>query len=226
VLEAAGRAPGHRRVSHRRSGVFRRDGGWFPLLIGLAVFLLFETWQRGRELVAKKRRLGRLTIELFLADPMLKTTRRVPGTAIFMTGDLDRIPIALLHNLKHNRVLHSRIVMLTVVTDEVPHVAPANRIELQDLGQGFHRVTAHYGFMEDPSVADILGLADVAGLKTILSETTFFLGSETLVPAPKSEMGSVRRAVFGFLSRNAQKATAFFRIPPNRVIEIGEQVEI
>jgi KUP system potassium uptake protein len=202
------------------------QGGWVPLMIGGIVFLLFQTWKMGRQDLAHRRRAGLLPVDLFLRDPSLHKLPRVPGTAVFMTGDPNGIPTALLHNLKHNRVLHDRIALLTVTTDEVPHVDPDDRLRVEPLGQGFHRLTAHYGFMQDPSVPEILEIAQSRGFQTTLTETTFFLGRETFVRASQSEMPGWRRMLFSFLSRNAQGATAFFGIPPNRVVELGEQIEL
>jgi KUP system potassium uptake protein len=202
------------------------QGGWVPLLIGAIVFLVFRTWWEGREDLAQRRRSGLLPLDLFLRDPSLGRTPRVPGTAVFMTGDPAGIPLALLHNLKHNRVLHDRVALLTVASEDVPHVSPAERLAIEDLGAGFHRLTARYGFMENPSALDILETARRQGFATNLAETSFFLGRETLVPARKPTMPFWRRMLFSFLSRNSLGATAFFGIPPNRVVELGEQIEV
>lgn len=202
------------------------QGGWVPLLIGAITFLLFQTWREGRQDLADRRRAGLLPVDAFLRDPALSRISRVPGTAVFMTGDPHGIPVALLHNLKHNRVLHQRVVLLTVATVDVPHVGPGDRLRIESLGDGFHRITARYGFMEDPSIPEVLEIARGKGFETNLGETTFFLGRETLVPAKRSDLTLWRRVLFAFLSRNAQGATAFFGIPPNRVVELGEQIEV
>jgi KUP system potassium uptake protein len=202
------------------------QGGWMPLLIGAIVFLLFQTWREGRQGLADRRRAGLLPVDVFLGDPALTSIPRVPGTAVFMTGDASGIPVALLHNLKHTRVLHDRVALLTVATEQVPHVAREERVTMENLGAGFHRITARYGFMDDPRVPEILEIAQSKGFETNLAETSFFLGRETLVPARDPDMSFWRRAIFSFLSRNAQTATAFFDIPPNRVVELGEQIEI
>jgi KUP system potassium uptake protein len=202
------------------------QGGWIPLLIGALAFFLFDTWKRGRQDLAERRRAGLLPMEVFLRDPAVRRIPRVPGTAVFMTGDLTGVPVALLHNLKHNRVLHERLALLTIVTDPVPHVDADNRVQVESLGDGFYRICARYGFMENPNVPDILHAARGKGFATALHETSFFLGRETLVSAKRSTMRAWRRALFAFLSRNAQAATAFFGIPANRVVELGEQLEI
>ena len=201
------------------------QGGWVPLLIGALVFLVFQTWKAGRQTLAERRRAGLLPLDVFLRDPALSSVPRVPGTAVFLTGDATGVPVALLHNLKHNRVLHERVALLTLVTDQVPHVGSERRLEIQNLGSGFHRLVGRFGFMEDPNVPELLKLAEAHGFKTALTETTFFLGRETLVPTLHSRLSFWRKALFSFLSRNAQSATAFFRLPPNRVVELGEQIE-
>jgi KUP system potassium uptake protein len=201
------------------------QGGWVPLLLGALVFLVFQTWKAGRQTLAERRHAGLLPLDIFLRDPALSSVPRVPGTAVFLTGDATGVPVALLHNLKHNHVLHERVALLTLVTDQVPHVGSERRLEIQNLGSGFHRLVGRFGFMEDPNVPELLKLAEAHGFKTALAETTFFLGRETLVPTLHSRLSFWRKALFSFLSRNAQSATAFFRLPPNRVVELGEQIE-
>lgn len=201
-------------------------GGWFPLVVAAGVFTLMTTWKRGRQILVDRLRVAELEVQLFLSDVAAHPPIRVPGTAVFMTGNSDGIPPALLHNLKHNKVLHERVILLTILTEEVPRVGREQRVELRELGSGFYRMIAHYGFMEDPNALYVLGLARTQGLELRLMETTFFLGRETLLPSKKPGMAIWRERLFAFMARNAQHATAFFRIPPNRVVEIGLQVEL
>jgi len=201
-------------------------GGWFPMVIATAVFIMLTTWKRGREILGKKLRAGALPVELFLEDIKRHPPVRVPGTAVFLTADQHGIPPSLLHNLKHNKVLHEEIWLLTVMTRDIPYVPRPERLEIKELGNGFHRIIAYYGFMEDPNIREILHLTRSRGLTAALMETTFFLGRETLIPAKKPEMAHWREQLFAFMSRNAQRPTAFFRIPPNRVVELGAQIEL
>jgi len=204
-----------------------RYGGWFPLVMGLVIFVLMATWKAGRQLVWNKLRPGSLPLDIFLRDIAThKNLPRVPGTAFFMTANPEGTPIALLHNLKHNKVLHERNVMLTIMTDEIPQVDPAGRLQLEDLGHGFHRMVAHYGFMEEPNVPELLSLAAFDGEHVKLHKSTFFLSRETIVPHPSRSMKRWRQWLFAVMSRNAQPAGAFYRIPANRVVELGMQVEL
>jgi KUP system potassium uptake protein len=204
-----------------------RYGGWFPLAMGFVIFLLMATWKTGRQLVWNKLRPASLPLETFLADVLQnKTLPRVPGTAFFMTANPGGTPIALLHNLKHNKVLHERNVMLTILTDEVPLVNPAKRVQLEDLGGGFHRLIAHYGFMEEPNVPELLTLAPFNGEVVKLHKSTFFLSRETIVPHKSRSMTRWRQWLFAVMARNAQPASSFYRIPANRVVELGMQVEL
>lgn len=203
------------------------NGGWFPLVMGLLIFMLMATWKKGRQLVWDKLRPASMPLEMFLHD-IENTSRlsRVPGTALFMTANPEGTPIALLHNLKHNKVLHQRNLILTILTDEVPQVNPEKRLESDTLGGGFHRLIAHYGFMEEPNVPELLGLARLDGEPVDLSKTTFFLSRETIVPCGSGSMPRWRQWLFAFMGRNAQPASSFYRIPANRVVELGMQVEI
>ncbi|WP_309892245.1 potassium transporter Kup [Archangium sp.] len=202
-------------------------GGWFPLVLALGVFTLMTTWKRGRDILGNRLRGSSMPLKTLLESfggdhPPL----RVPGTAIFMTGNPEGTPPALLHNLKHNKVLHEQVMLLTIASEEVPHVPPEERVEVIKLEEGFVRVVARYGFMEDPSIPDILKRAREKGLQFNLMGTSFFLGRETLIPSKKPGMALWREALFAWMSRNARSATAFFRIPPNRVVELGSQVEL
>jgi KUP system potassium uptake protein len=203
------------------------NGGWFPLVMGLVIFILMATWKTGRQLVWNKLRPAAMPLEMFLED--IETSKhlcRVPGTALFMTANPEGTPIALLHNLKHNKVLHERNLILTILTDEVPQVNPENRLEIEKLAVGFHRIIAHYGFMEEPNVPDLLSKAPLDGDPVKLHKTTFFLSRETIVPSRSAAMARWRQWLFALMSRNAQSASSFYRIPANRVVELGMQVEL
>jgi KUP system potassium uptake protein len=204
-----------------------RYGGWFPLVMGLAIFLLMATWKTGRQLVWNKLRPGALPLQMFLDDLAgNQSLPRVPGTAFFMTANPESTPIALLHNIKHNKVIHQRNVVLTITTDEVPQVDPAKRIQLEDLGAGFHRMIAHYGFMEEPNVPELLALTPFDGEVVKIHKATFFLSRESIIPHKSRSMTRWRQWLFAVMARNAQPASSFYRIPPNRVVELGMQVEL
>ncbi|MBI4499861.1 MAG: potassium transporter Kup [Gemmatimonadetes bacterium] len=200
------------------------QGGWFPLVVALAIYTLMTTWKTGRRILASRLRAG-LALEQFLAG-VGPNTLRVPGVAVFMTQAPAGTPVTLLHNLKHNKVLHETVVLLTILGEEVPHVATTARMKFEDLGKGFYRIIGRYGFMEDPNVPELLGLARQFGLDCKPLETTYFLGRETLIPTKKPGMAIWREHIFAFMARNAHRATAYFRIPPNRVVELGAQVEL
>jgi KUP system potassium uptake protein len=203
------------------------NGGWFPLASGLVIFILMATWKKGRLLVWNKLRPAAMPLEMFLDEmERNKTLKRVSGTALFMTANPEGTPIALLHNLKHNKVLHERNLILTILTDEVPQVDPAKRLEVEKLAAGFHRIIAHYGFMEEPNVPELLAAAPIQGEPVNLHRTTFFLSRETIVPTKSGSMVHWRQWLFAVMSRNAQSASKFYRIPANRVVELGMQVEI
>ncbi len=203
------------------------EGGWFPLTLAVALFTLMTTWKRGREILGGKLRAASMDLKTLLDSLEGEHAPvRVPGTAVFMTGNPEGSPPALLHNLKHNKVLHEQVVLLTILSEEVPHVPPEERVAVETLEHGFVRVIARYGFMENPSIPDILKRVREKGLQFQLMSTSFFLGRETLIPSKKPGMPLWREAVFAWMSRNARSATAFFRIPPNRVVELGTQVEL
>ena len=202
------------------------DGGWFPLLLAVCIFTLMTTWKRGRDILAGKLRAASLGLKDLLGSFGDHPPVRVPGTAIFMTGNPEGTPPALLHNLKHNKVLHEQVVLLTIIPEEIPHVVVGERVEVEPLEQGFVRVVARYGFMENPSIPDILKRCREKGLQFQLMGTSFFLGRETIIPTKKPGMALWREALFTWMSRNARSATAYFRIPPNRVVELGSQVEL
>ncbi|MFP2924446.1 potassium transporter Kup [Pyxidicoccus sp. 3LG] len=201
-------------------------GGWLPLTMGAILFTLMTTWKRGRELLAHKLRAGALGLRDLLESFGDHGPRRVQGTAIFMTGNPEIAPSALLHNLKHNKVLHEQTVLLTIITEDVPHVPSAERVTVESLPQGFRRIVARYGFMEEPSIPDILKRCREAGLPFNVMSTSFFLGRETLIPSKNPGMAMWREVLFTWMTRNARSATDWFRIPPNRVVELGAQVEL
>lgn len=202
------------------------QGGWFPLAIAATIYAVMTTWKAGRRLLADRLRAGGMPLDLFLGN--IDTSGRVPGVAVFMTQEPEGVPVTLLHNLKHNKVLHERVVLLTIMGEEIPYVRSAERLKVQDLGKGFYRIIGRYGFMEDPNVPELLERAKAAGdgLEFKPLETTYFLGRETLIPSQKPGMARWRTRLFGFMSRNAHRATSYFRIPPNRVVELGAQVEL
>jgi KUP system potassium uptake protein len=201
-------------------------GGWVPLLIGTFIFTLMSTWKSGRALLGERLKASSLPIDLFLEDVANTPIHRVTGTAIFLAGNAEGTPLALLHNLKHNKVLHERVVILTIATADAPHVDEEDRVRVEKLREGFYRVRGFYGFMEEPSVPDVLAVCREQGLDCKYEETTFFLSRETIIPSDKPGMWLWRERLFAYMSRNAQRATAFFRLPANRVVELGMQIEI
>src|SRR6266550_188116 len=203
-----------------------RYGGWVPLAIAGVVFLLMTTWKRGREILSKRMLEKTVPLKMLLADLAAEPPIRVPGTAVFMYGTAEHTPPALVHNLAHNKVLHEKVVFLTVVTEDVPHVASRERVTVKHIGKGFHTVVARYGFMDDPDLEDVLEACRVQALDIRMEGTTFFLGRETLVTSDRPGMVQWRAALFAFMSRNALRATAFFKIPANQVFEVGAQVEL
>jgi len=201
-------------------------GGWFPLVLGALFFTVFSTWRRGRELVLREMKQGGLSLDSFIASIANHPPLRVPGTAVFLTANQKSVPHALLHNLKHNKVLHERNVMLTVETLDTPTAEPEERFELTALGAEFYLIVLRFGFAEDPNVPRALGLCQKRDLLFDMMDTTFFLSRETIVAGERAGMALWRDRLFAFLSRNAMPATAFFRIPGNRLVELGTQVEI
>jgi KUP system potassium uptake protein len=201
------------------------DGGWFPLLIGLIIFTLLTTWARGRKLMMERLREAAMPIKVFI-NSAATSAARVPGTAVFMTSAAEGVPHALLHNLKHNKVLHERVILLTVKIPDVPFVDPANRCKMEDLGQGFHRLVLKYGFMEEPDVPAALGSITNCGPAFKMMDTSFFLARQTLLASSRPGMAIWREKLFSWMLRNAESAMEFFRLPTNRVVELGSQVEI
>jgi KUP system potassium uptake protein len=201
------------------------DGGWLPLLVAASVFFAITTWRRGRELVVEEQSQSALPLKTFLAR-MEHPPLRVAGTAVFLTSDASSTPLAFLHNLKHNKILHERVIVLQIDTVDVPRVSEASRVEIERLGKGFYSMIVHYGFMEQPDVPAALRGCRPQGIAYDEMETSFFLGRETLVPAQHSRIGRLRRNVFISLAHSASASKTFFRIPPNRAIELGNQVQV
>ncbi|WP_017461501.1 potassium transporter Kup [Dyella ginsengisoli] len=203
------------------------QGGWFPLVLGLVMFVVMTTWRRGRDLVVREIKQSGLALKPFIANIAEHPPLRVPGTAVFLTANQEAVPHALLHNLKHNKVLHERNVLLTVETLETPVAESDERIQLEELGGGFYLLTLRFGFAEDPNIPLALGQCSRSGLPFDLMDTTFFLSRESIVAgARRPGMALWRDKLFAFMARNALPATAFFQIPGNRLIELGAQVEI
>jgi KUP system potassium uptake protein len=201
-------------------------GGWFPIVVALALFVLLSTWRRGRSLLMRRLAPGAIAVEPFIQSISLHPPARVPGTAVFLTAATEGVPHALLHNLNHNKVLHERIVLLTVHTMDIPHVGDDERLEIEELAPGFYRMMAKYGFKDTPDVPAALALAHDQGLEFNMMETSFFLSRQTLVPTTGEGMALWREKLFATMARNASSATVFFNIPANRVVELGTRIEI
>ncbi len=200
------------------------EGGWVPLIVAAVVFFLMSTWREGRALILAKLERDTLPLVDFIRGVKSKT--RVPGTAIYLTSRTDMVPVPLLHNLKHNKVLHQRIVLLRVMTENVPRVHYSHRVKTENFGEEFYAVTAHYGFMEHPNVPQALDHCGERKLHFEMMDMSFFVGRLTIVPVNKSRWKRFEIAVFEVMHRNAQPATEFFSIPAGRVVELGGQIEI
>jgi KUP system potassium uptake protein len=199
-------------------------GGWFPLTVGALMYTVFTTWRRGRPLLFKKIRERMVPIEDFFELMLLERPARVPGTAVYLTGSEVGTPPALLQGFLHMRAVHARVLLLTIITEKVARVPAVDRVRVEALGTGFWRAIAHYGLMETPDVPELLKGTVLHAYS--LEHTTFFLGRETVLPSSQAGMALWRERLFAFLTRNAQPATAFFGIPPSRVMEIGSQIEL
>ena len=202
------------------------EGGWFPLVLGLAVLAIMTTWWKGRDLVLRELKQRGLALGAFVANIAAHPPPRVPGTAIFLTANANAVPNALLHNLKHNKILHDRNVLMTVETLEVPIADCNDRLEVVPLGHDFFRVVIRFGFAEDPDIPAAIAACAVDGRQFDMMDTTFFISRETVVATDRPGMALWRDRLFAFLARNASPATAFFRLPGNRLVELGTQVEI
>lgn len=201
-------------------------GGWFPLVIGLGLFAIMTTWKAGRRLLGERLAAAALPLDLFVKSLAADPPSRVKGTAVFMSGNPTGTPLALLHNLKHNRVLHERALLLTLSTTELAHVSQDERLRVEALGEGLFRVVGRYGFMDTPSVPDVLRRCALQGLNVREEDTTFFLSRETVLASARPGLARWRKWLFSFMARNAQPATTFFHLPANRVVELGMQVEL
>jgi len=201
-------------------------GGWFPLAVALAVFTLMATWRRGRQILFDRIQEVGMSDGDFLKSIARHLPPRVSGTAVFMDRTIDEIPLPLLHNLKHNKVLHEKVVLLTIVTEEVPYVSDEEQAEVRELGAGLYRLVARYGFMETPEVPALLTNVEIPGVSFDPASTTFFLGRETLLATSRPGMAIWRERLFSWMVRNAEGAALYFRRPPNRVVEIGAQIEL
>jgi KUP system potassium uptake protein len=202
-------------------------GGWFPLLVSTVILFLMLTWRKGRRVL--RSRLSEICIPLddFLPELKSQSIRRVPGTAVYMSGNRFGTPLALLHNLKHNKVLHEQVVLLTVRTEEIPYLAsPKDRVALENLGEGFWRAQIHFGFMEKPNVPVALDSVKQIGLRFDPMRTTYFIGRETVLATRKLGLSSWRGSLFAWMTRNAGDVTSYFCLPPNGVVELGARVEV
>jgi len=202
------------------------DGGWFPIVVGILIFVLLTTWKRGRELLYSRLKEVAIDLEPFIESLAYGEPHRVPGTAVFLTPNPRALPHALLHNLKHNQVLHERVVILTVDVLDVPLAPEEHRVRVEPLKLGFCRVAVTYGFMEEPDLPQALTSCAEAGVGYDPMTTSFFIGRETLIPRIKSEMAYWREKLFVTMFRNSASASDFFRLPPNRVVEVGSQVTL
>ncbi len=200
-------------------------GGWFPLLVGAIAFTFLTTWAKGRKLMIDRMNEASLPMEIFIKSAA-PSAARVPGTAVFMTSSSSGVPHALLHNLKHNKVLHERIILLTVRIEDVPYVPSEKRVEQRDYGSGFYRVVLRYGFMEEVDVPAALAQLKDCGPQCKMMDTSFFLARQTLLASSRPGMAIWREKLFAWMLRNAESAMEFFKLPTNRVVELGSQVEI
>ncbi len=201
-------------------------GGWFPLVIGVGAFAIMTTWWRGRTELSKTMEMGTIPDDLFLADIATAPLPRVSGTAVFMTSAADGMPNVLLHHVKHNKVLHKQVILLSIVTENVPFAIGNASLQVRELEHGFFRVLARVGFMQQPNVPKILSRCQKLGLVTNESDTTYYLGRQTLLTTGKSKVARWRKMLFAFLARNSRPPSAFFALPPNRVVELGLQIEL
>ena len=201
-------------------------GGWFPLLVAAGVYTLLSTWKRGRQIVADRLRTSTLALDKFLELVHELKPARVAGTGVFMSASAEGVPAALVHHLKFNRALHERIVLLTIDIEERPHVPRGDRVTIEPLEGGLTRLVGHYGFMDTANVVEIVGRAEAQGLKVDVADATFYLGREIVVVSPRPGMARWREHLFVLMLRNARRAVDFFRIPSDRVVELGIKVEL
>lgn len=201
-------------------------GGWFPLLVACVAYALMSTWMAGRRLLGQRLRESAMPVELYLADLLSDLPPRVPGTAVFMTGNPVGTPPALRHNVTHNKVLHEKVVLLTVDTADVPHVRAPQRAEVEEIGAGFFRISLNYGFMDEPNVPRELSKIRHDDLDFTDGSISYFLGREELLATKRPGLAIWREKLFAWMSRNSQQATAFFHLPPDQVVEVGTQIEL
>ncbi|MCF8151500.1 MAG: potassium transporter Kup [Burkholderiaceae bacterium] len=203
------------------------DGGWFPLVLGGLIFTLLATWRRGRSMLYEKLKQDSIPLDAFIRSLAYGGPHRIEGMGVFMTADAEGVPRAMLHNLLHNKVLHNTVVLLNVNVEDVPHVPESERITVHTLPEGFFKVMVRYGFKDDPDIPQALSQCAAYGLDYQVMETSFYLGRETIVPRARvSRMPRWRQKLFTFMFRNAESATTYFKIPTNRVVELGTQVEL
>jgi KUP system potassium uptake protein len=202
------------------------EGGWVPLVFGITLIALMTTWRRGRALVLARWQQDSMPLAPFLARLPQSRTIRVPGMAVFLTSNAGYVPASLLHNLKHNKVLHERVLFVTVQSDDEPEVDRNRRVEVSELAPGIHRVILHYGFMESPNIPEALESLNSRGIRYDVMQSSYFLGRDVLVPAQVPKMPHWRLWLFLLMARNAVPATEFFRIPSDRVVELGARVAI
>jgi KUP system potassium uptake protein len=202
------------------------SGGWFPLVIGIVVFTIMTTWRAGRRLVQARLASEAVPLASFLATCQTAPEARVSGTAVFLTTQTDNVPLTLLQNLKHNKVLHRTVLLVRVVTENIPRVPGADRLKARELGNGFWQIEAHFGFAQTPNVPRELGRAEIPGLKLDPSQLSFFVGRANVKSSSRPGMARWRERLYSALARIATRPTVFFHIPPDRVIELGAEVEI
>jgi len=202
------------------------EGAWFPIFVGLVIFTLLTTWAKGRQLMRNRLSEAALPIPVFIKSAAT-SVHRVRGTAVFLSTSTDTVPAALLHNLKHNQVLHSRVLILTVKVEEIPHVSEGQKVEVHNAGEGFFRVVLHYGFMEEVDIPRDLADIKTCGEPFNMMSTSFFLGRQKLIPSKKVPgMAIWRERLFALMLKSSESAMEFFKLPTNRVIELGSQLQI
>ena len=202
------------------------DGGWFPLLMGVVLFTIMSTWWRGRQIVRKNSNEGAMPLKLFVDSIAMSPPHKVAGTGIFMTASPNGVPNAMLHNLKHNKVLHERVIILSVVIEDIPFVPKEDYVWIEDMNHGFWKITGHFGFKETPDIPKMLSDCKLQSMSFDMMDTSFFINRETLIATPGGGMALWREYLFVWMSHLAAKASDYFRIPSNRVVELGSQVEI
>ena len=202
------------------------SGGWFPLVIGLAIYTIMTTWKTGQSMIGQHISSGAIPLEFFMADVEKSKPYRVSGTAVFLTSNPNIAPPVLMHHFKHNKVLHEKVILLSIRTEGVPIVSIEDNLKIKDLGNNFYMVTTSYGYMQVPNVPLILRYCENKGLPGATKDTSYFLGRVTVISTGKSKMSRWQESLFSILYRNARPATSFFRIPPNRVIELGMQIKL